>query len=62
MASEYNLLIIYCDNQEKVVERVSIYGYNENLQCFYFEKNGYNSFVPRQGVKFFGRESDYKNV
>ena len=56
----FRLLIIYDDWSQKRIEDVNTYGINQNTYCFYFEKNGYRSFIPKDHILFFGREFDWK--
>lgn len=56
-----DLLIIYNDGEEKIVNNVTDYSIDIESSCFRYKKNGYESFVPIAGVRFFGREFDYTN-
>lgn len=57
----FDLLIIYHDELRKIIRSVSNYGITlDNPGCFYYEKNGYRSFVPVDKVRFFGRLFDYE--
>lgn len=29
-------------------------------EIFFFEKNGYRSFLPRENIKYFGRKFDWE--
>lgn len=60
-SDSYNLLIIYATGDRKVVKNISGYGHQQEGKIFYYVKNGYRSFVPIDGVVFFGREFDYEN-
>lgn len=55
----YDVLIIFENGFEKVIDGVSNYGINKETGCFYFEKNGYRSFVPKDNVVYFGRRFDW---
>ena len=57
----FNLLIIYSDGTEKIVNDVTDYSFDIEIHCFVYKKNGYRSFVPVGAVRFFGREFDYNN-
>lgn len=47
MDSMILLLIIFADGHEKIISGVERYGhYRENINIFWFEKNGRKSFVP----------------
>ncbi len=47
MDSTILLLIIFADGREKIISGVKGYGhYRENINVFWFEKNGRKSFVP----------------
>ena len=57
MDSMILLLIIFADGHEKIISGVERYGhYRENINIFWFEKNGRKSFVP---VRYFGSAFDY---
>lgn len=58
IAMVYNILIIFDDGTRKVITSVSDYGISE-LGCFYFKKNNYKSFLPKEHIVFFGREFDW---
>lgn len=59
----FDLLIVYkCLGDKKVIEQVTSYGYNEATGMFWFEKNGFKSFTPKENVKYFGRKFDYEGV
>lgn len=53
-----DLLIIFKSGRAKVISDVSIYGI-ENGDMFYFIKNKYKSFIPVDGVIYFGRQFDF---
>lgn len=61
MCCSYDLLIIYSDKTRKVVCGVTNYGVTKDSTLFYFDKNGYRSFVTISQVRFFGRMFDYDN-
>ena len=56
----FDLLIIYHDELRKIIRGVSGYGISDSAECFYYQKNGYRSFVPVSQVRFFGRLFDYE--
>lgn len=58
----FDLLIIYNNGDKKIVKRVNNYGVSDSSRCFYYEKNGYHSFVPVSQVQFFGRLFDYEEA
>lgn len=56
-----DLLILYRDGDKKIIHNVVNYGYRQTNQLqYFFEKNGYRSFIPADVVKFFGRLFDYE--
>lgn len=60
MDSTILLLIIFADGREKIISGVKGYGhYRENINVFWFEKNGRKSFVPISQVQYFGSAFDY---
>ena len=60
MDSTILLLIIFADGREKIISGVKGYGhYRENINVFWFEKNGRKSFVPISQVRYFGSAFDY---
>ena len=60
MDSTILLLIIFADGHEKIISGVERYGhYRENINVFWFEKNGRKSFVPISQVRYFGSAFDY---
>ena len=56
----FDLLIIYNNRDEKIIKRVNDYGVSDSARCFYYEKNGFRSFIPVNRVMFFGRLFDYE--
>lgn len=54
----YDILIIFDDYTRTVINDASDYGINE-MDCFYFVKNGVRSFLPKEHVVFFGKASDW---
>ena len=63
MDSMILLLIIFADGHEKIISGVERYGhYRENINIFWFEKNGRKSFVPVPQVLNFGIAVDYADV
>lgn len=61
-SKSFDLLIIYHTGDKKIVKCVNNYGVSDSTRCFYYEKNGYRSFVPVSQVRFFGRLFDYEEV
>ena len=61
-SKSFDLLIIHRNGDRKIIKRVDDYGVSDSTGCFYYEKNGYNSFVPVSQVLFFGRLFDYEEV
>lgn len=61
MNVSYDLLIVYVDQNTKVIHGVTEYGTDADNVLFYFKKNGYLSFIPINQVRFFGRQFDYDN-
>lgn len=59
MTTVINLLIIYTDHTRKTIIHVESYGCKEGI--FWFKKNGYTSFLPKENIVYFGREFDYEN-
>ena len=62
-SKSFDLLIIYHNMDEKIIKHVNDYGVydiSDSVECFYYEKNGYRSFVPVNQVRFFGRLFDYE--
>lgn len=55
----FDLLIIYHNGNEKIIKHVNDYGVSDSDGCFYYEKNGFRSFIPVNRVLFFGRLFDY---
>ena len=55
----FDLLIIYHNGNEKIIKHVNKYGVLDSTGCFYYEKNGFRSFIPVNRVLFFGRLFDY---
>ena len=55
------LLIVYTDGKEHKVSGVEEYGFMNGEGQYYFKRNGYRSFLPKENIKFFGREFDYFN-
>lgn len=55
------ILIIYTDGKEHKVSGVDKYGCMNGEGPYYFEKNGFRSFLPKENIKFLGREFDYLN-
>jgi hypothetical protein len=53
----YDLLIIFTDGQSKTISGVSNYHCMDEV--FFFEKNGYRSFLPKENIKYFGRKYDW---
>ena len=55
----FDLLIIYTDGTNKVVENVEDYGFKLESSLFYFIKNDFQGFIPKEEVRFIGRYIDY---
>lgn len=55
-----DLLIIFTDGSEKVITDVNDWGFNTEGGNFYFIKNNYRAFLPKENIKFFGRRFDYE--
>lgn len=55
------LLVIFNDGSEKVIIGVSDWGLNIDSGCFYFSKNNYKAFLPKENIKYFGREWDWSD-
>lgn len=53
------LLIIFRDGTEKSISGVLKYGKTENTGTYYFDKNGYRSFLEPDEIRYFGRKFDY---
>lgn len=58
----FTLLIIYRDGSRKSIPGVTDYFCDKNAGVFWFNKNGYKSFVPIDTVLYFGREFDYNEA
>ena len=57
------LWIVYKDgNSGKAIKNVTNYGCDKSICMFFFEKNGYRSFMPIENVKFIGPRADYFNL
>ena len=50
----FAILIIFRDGTEKKVEGVTKYGYIETSDCFRFTKDGFNHFIPKDNILYFG--------
>ena len=61
-SKSFDLLIIYHSGDKKIVKRVNNYGVSDSARCFYYEKNGYHSFVPVSQVQFLGMLFDYEEA
>lgn len=56
---KYKLAIAYDDASTIVVQDVDNYGVvNDVKNVFYIEKDGIRSFVPIEGVRYFGHAHD----
>ena len=53
--SFFDLLIIYTDGTNKVVKNVEEYGFKLESSLFYFIKNNFQGFIPKEEVRFIGR-------
>lgn len=56
----FDLLIIYNNRDEKIIKHVNDYGVSDSAGRFYYEKNGFRSFIPVNRVLFFGKLFDYE--
>ena len=61
MGELFTLTIIYADGQQHLVRNVSEYVYMRDDDNYYFVKNEYRGFIPREQVRFIGRMVDYYN-
>ena len=59
-SKSFDLLIIYHNGDKKIIKRVNDYGVSDLTGCFYYEKNGFCSFIPVNRVRVFGRLFDYE--
>ena len=61
----FDLLVKYKngkgDTIDKIISSVSGYGLSKETNLFYFEKNGYKGFLPKDNIIYFGREFDWNN-
>lgn len=48
------MLIIFRNGNEKMIKDVTKYGYIEASDCFKFTKNGFNHFIPKDNILYFG--------
>lgn len=59
----FDLLIIFNTQtgfNSKIVKDVENYGYfDDNNGMFYFRKNGYDAYIPKENVVFIGRDFDW---
>lgn len=62
----YDLLIIFnrtvnntTQSIWKVVENVTNHGYFDDSGIFFFRKNGYDAYIPKENVIFIGRDFDW---
>jgi len=58
----YNLLIVFanCDRKPRVIECVENFGLcDTNTDIFWFKKDRFKSFLPRNEVIFIGRVDDW---
>ena len=62
MNETFDLLIIYWDGVKHTVNDVTDYGTHIKAGLFYYLKNGLNSYIPIDEVRFFGHKSDYLNL
>ena len=56
----FDLLIIYYNGDKKIIKHVNYYGISDSSGYFYYEKNGFRSYIPVNRVMFFGRLFDYE--
>lgn len=57
-----DILIIYRDGEEKIIEDINDYGIVESKNCFYCIYRGHRMFIPMENVKFFGYEEGYNKT
>ena len=62
MKEDFCLLIIYSDGSTKIVENVENYGFEHESGLFYFTKNDFKGFIPREHVKFICKLFDYNST
>lgn len=55
----FDLLIVYEDGVEKIIQNVDGYEHRPDKGVFVFRKNGYNNFVVASKVFYFGRADAY---
>lgn len=61
MSARFDLLIIFWDGTRKIVKDVDGYGTYDAAELFYYEKNGFRSYMPIDKVTFIGRLSDWED-
>ena len=57
----YDLLLIFTNGLKKTVKGVSSYGVDSVINCCWYVKNGYKSFMPVGNITFIGRDHDFNN-
>ena len=57
----FDLLIIYNDGTEHVVNDVLSYSLKKEIECFTFKKNGLLHFLPMRRVRYIGERVSYEN-
>lgn len=57
----FELLIVFKDNTKKIIKDVENFGVLFNGETYWFEKHGYKSYCPKEGILFFGRAFDWEN-
>lgn len=53
------LLIVFTDNSRKIISDVDGWYFDTESGNFCFVKNGHRAFLPKENIKYFGREFDY---
>lgn len=57
----FDLLIIWRDGTHRTVSNVNDFGTVDNINVFFFKKNGFTNFVVRDDVSYFGRSFDWNS-
>lgn len=62
MNTTYELLIIFIFNNDsvKTIKGVEKHGFDSDSNAYYFVKNGYVGFLPKENIKYFGRKFDWE--
>lgn len=53
-----DVLIVFTDGTERVITKVTDYELNDNVDCFFINKNDHKIMIPRQNVKIIGYRDD----